>query len=247
MTKKNFDCENVLPYGNNEENKRRQIARMFDAISERYDLFNRLMSLGIDRSWRKKALETLTSAKTEALLDVATGTGDFAIEAYKTLRPKQLTGVDISEGMLKVGREKAQRLGLPITFEQQDGEHLNFKDESFDVVTIAFGIRNFEQLAVGLREMNRVLKQGGKLAILELSEPEHFPAKQGYYFYSRVIIPALGRFFSKDKQAYSYLPQSIKAFPKKEEMTQLLLACGFSEVKVKTFTFGTCSFYLATK
>ncbi|MDR1699403.1 MAG: bifunctional demethylmenaquinone methyltransferase/2-methoxy-6-polyprenyl-1,4-benzoquinol methylase UbiE [Prevotellaceae bacterium] len=247
MAKENFDCENVLPYGNNDENKQRQIARMFDAISGRYDLFNRLMSLGIDRSWRRKALKALASVKTGALLDVATGTGDFAIEAYKILRPQKIIGVDISEGMLKVGREKVQKLGLPITFEQQDGERLGFANETFDAVTIAFGIRNFEQLSAGLREMNRVLKRGGKLAILELSEPEHFPAKQGYVFYSRVLIPALGRFFSKDKQAYSYLPQSIKAFPQKEEMTKLLLACGFSRVEVKTFTFGTCSFYLATK
>ena len=247
MAKENFECEKLLPYGNNEENKQRQIARMFDAISERYDLFNRLMSLGIDRSWRRKALKKLCNCKAETILDVATGTGDFAIEAYKMLNPKKLIGVDISEGMLKVGREKVQKLGLPIIFEQQNGEHLNLKNETFDVLTIAFGIRNFEQLSTGLREMNRVLKSGGKLAVLELSEPERFPAKQAYHFYSRVLIPALGRFFSKDKQAYSYLPQSIKAFPKKEEMKEVLLNCGFSQVEVKTFTFGTCSFYLATK
>jgi demethylmenaquinone methyltransferase/2-methoxy-6-polyprenyl-1,4-benzoquinol methylase len=155
--------------------------------------------------------------------------------------------VDISEGMLQVGREKAEKLALPITFEVQDGSNLSFEDDTFDVVTIAFGIRNFEQLAAGLQEMNRVLKPGGQLAILELSEPEHFPAKQGYFFYSRVLIPALGRLFSKDGRAYSYLPQSIKAFPKKEAMKQLLLDSNFSKVEVKTFTMGTCSFYLATK
>ena len=260
-----FECENVLPYGNSEENKQRQVARMFDAISGRYDLFNRLMSFGIDRRWRRKALKDLkfqisdfrfsasTNLKSEilesetVLLDVATGTGDFAIEAYKTLKPQKIIGVDISEGMLKIGREKIQKLNLPIIFEQQDGEHLNFENETFDIVTIAFGIRNFEQLAAGLREMNRVLKPGGKLAILELSEPGKFPARQGYLFYSRVLIPALGRFFSKDKQAYAYLPESIKSFPKKEEMTELLKNCGFSCVEMKTFTFGACSFYLATK
>lgn len=181
--------------------------------------------------------------------DVATGTGDFAIQACQMLQPAELIGTDISEGMMNVGREKVKQLGLDkqISFAKEDCTALSFPDNRFDAITVAFGIRNFEHLDLGLKEMYRVLVPGGHLVILELSEPEHFPMKQGYAVYSKVVIPALGRLLSKDRSAYTYLPESIKAFSQGEIMQEIIRKAGFSQVEFKRLTMGTCTLYFATK
>lgn len=241
-------CEKVVPY-NEEEQKNLQIKRMFNAIATKYDSFNRTMSFGLDIIWRKKAIKSLLSHKPQWILDVATGTGDFAINSYNILHPKKITGIDISVEMMKVGTQKIEKLGLTneIEFIEQNCENLIFDDNTFDAATVAFGIRNFENLNKGLTEMNRVIKPNGQLVILELAEPDKFPIKQLYNFYTYSIIPILGRLFSKDKQAYVYLPKSITAFPKGEKMIELLKSCGFKTVEHRSFTMGVCHFYKATK
>lgn len=241
-------CEKVLPY-NEEEKKHLQIKRMFDAIAGKYDGFNRTMSFGLDKIWRKKAIQSLIAENPELMLDVATGTGDFAINSFKILQPKKIIGIDISVGMMEIGAQKVAKLGLQdkISFSEQDSENLDFKDNTFDAVTVSFGVRNFEHLAKSLTEINRVIKPNGSLVILELSEPSKFPIKQLYNFHSYVLIPILGKLFSKDKAAYAYLPKSITAFPKGEEMSKLLKSCGFKTVELRTFTMGVCYFYKARK
>lgn len=241
-------CEKVMPY-NAEEKKNQQVKRMFDAIAGKYDGFNRTMSFGIDIIWRKKAIKSLIQDKPQLILDVATGTGDFAIHSYKILHPEKIIGADISVGMMQVAAQKVEKLGLKgkIEFTEQDSENLQFEDNSFDAVTVSFGVRNFEHLAKGLSEMNRVIKPNGHLVILELSEPDRFPIKQLYNFYTYSIIPILGRLFSKDREAYLYLPKSITAFPKGEKMIELLKSCGFKTVEHRSFTMGVCHFYKATK
>jgi demethylmenaquinone methyltransferase/2-methoxy-6-polyprenyl-1,4-benzoquinol methylase len=222
---------------------------MFDAIAEKYDPMNRLMSLGNDRSWRKKAILSLKESNPKKILDVATGTGDFAIAAYNLLSPEKITGIDISEGMLRIGQQKIEKLGLTdrITFQAGDSTRLDFEAQSFDAVTVAFGVRNFESLSKGLCEICRVLKTGGVAVILELSQPENAFWKFGYKLDTKLAIPVLARFISKDVRAYNYLPQSIEAFPQGKKMKELLLECGFSKVEVRTFTLGSCSFYRAVK
>jgi demethylmenaquinone methyltransferase/2-methoxy-6-polyprenyl-1,4-benzoquinol methylase len=243
-----YKCENILPY-DSPEGKKKQVADMFDNIAKRYDPMNRLMSLGNDRKWRKKAILNLKPISPQKILDVATGTGDFAITAYNLLSPKEITGIDISEKMLEVGNNKIKNLGLAnhIQLKKGDSARLDFDTQYFDAVTVAFGVRNFENLSSGLREICRVLKVGGVAVILELSEPKNPFWKLGYKIYTRMIIPAFAWFLSRDKQAYQYLPQSIEAFPEGKEMKKLLLKCGFSHVDLKTFTLGTCSFYRAVK
>lgn len=243
-----YKCEKVLPY-NNQNGKAEQVEQMFDNIAGQYDPMNRLMSLGNDRIWRKKAIDTLKSIAPKSILDVATGTGDFAIAAQKELKPKEMIGIDLSENMLEVGRKKISEMGLAnaITLQKGDSTALEFEDGRFDAVTVAFGVRNFESLQKGLSEINRVLRQGGAAAILELSEPTNPIYKLGYKFYTGCIIPIFAKLMSKDTRAYSYLPDSIEAFPEGEVMKKLLLKCGFSQVTIKKFTFGTCSFYYAIK
>ena len=246
MTK--YPQESIKPY-NEEEKKSVQVERMFDNIAPAYDQLNHTLSWGIDKSWRKKAIQWLKPFNPQRMMDVATGTGDFAIQACRVLNPKELIGTDISEGMMNVGRQKVKEAGLEsrISFAKEDCTALSFPDNRFDAITVAFGVRNFEDLDKGLREMHRVLDSEGKLVILELSEPEWFPMKQLYALYSKVVIPTLGKLLSKDRSAYTYLPQSIKAFPQGEVMKEIILKAGFKEACFKRLTLGICTLYTATK
>ena len=243
-----YPQEKVMPYGS-EGRKAEQVERMFDHIAPAYDRLNHLMSLGIDRSWRRRAIRWLAPFRPQEVLDVATGTGDFALLACRLLRPRTLTGIDISEGMMQVGRQKAAEAGLDghIRFQREDCEALSFADASFDAVTVAFGVRNFEHLDRGLQEMCRVLRPDGHLVILELSTPERFPMKQLFSIYSKVAMPVIGRSISHDNNAYTYLPESIRAFPQGEVMQESIRRAGFSEVRFKRLTFGVCTLYMATK
>ena len=244
----NYPQENIKPY-NEEEKKSVQVERMFDNIAPAYDQLNHTLSWGIDKSWRKKAINWLKPFQPQRMMDVATGTGDFAILACRVLNPKELIGTDISEGMMNVGRQKVKDAGLEgrISFAKEDCTALTFPDNRFDAITVAFGVRNFEDLDKGLREMHRVLGTDGKLVILELSEPDWFPMKQLYALYSKVVIPTLGKLLSKDRSAYTYLPQSIKAFPQGEVMKEIILKAGFREANFKRLTLGICTLYTATK
>ncbi|MBR5204941.1 MAG: bifunctional demethylmenaquinone methyltransferase/2-methoxy-6-polyprenyl-1,4-benzoquinol methylase UbiE [Bacteroidaceae bacterium] len=244
----NYPQESIKPY-NEDEKKSVQVERMFDNIAPAYDQLNHTLSWGIDKSWRKKAINWLKPFQPQRMMDVATGTGDFAIQACRVLNPKELIGTDISEGMMNVGRQKVKDAGLEgrISFAKEDCTALTFPDNRFDAITVAFGVRNFEDLDKGLREMHRVLDTNGKLVILELSEPDWFPMKQLYALYSKVVIPTLGKLMSKDRSAYTYLPQSIKAFPQGEVMREIILKAGFSEAHFKRLTLGICTLYTATK
>ena len=244
----NYPQENIKPY-NEDEKKSVQVERMFDNIAPAYDQLNHTLSWGIDKSWRKKAINWLKPFQPQRMMDVATGTGDFAIQACRVLNPKELIGTDISEGMMNVGRQKVKDAGLEgrISFAKEDCTALTFPDNRFDAITVAFGVRNFEDLDKGLREMHRVLDTNGKLVILELSEPDWFPMKQLYALYSKVVIPTLGKLLSKDRSAYTYLPQSIKAFPQGEVMKEIILKAGFSQANFKRLTLGICTLYTATK
>lgn len=243
-----FKCEEVLPYSQ-EGDKKEQISQMFDHIADHYDPMNRLMSLGQDKRWRRKAIDRIAAFSPKRILDVATGTGDFAITAGKLLSPDYLLGVDISEGMMAVGKEKVEKLQMQqmIQFQYEDATQMSLADESFDVATVAFGVRNFSSLSKGLSEICRVLKKGGAVAILEMTEPENWFCRLGYKIYTKVCIPIMAKIVSRDQQAYDYLPNSIAAFPQGEEMRRLLMKCGFSSVEIKRFTLQTCTFYLAIK
>lgn len=243
-----YPQEEIKPY-NKKERKGKLVEEMFDNIAPSYDNLNRILSLGIDKSWRKKALRYLQPFQPKTMMDVATGTGDFALLAYKMLKPNQVIGVDISEGMMNVGRKKALEAGLheQIKFAHEDCTSLSFENETYDAITVAFGIRNFENLEKGLSEMYRVLKPNGHLVILELTSPEYFPMKQAYHIYSKYIIPNVGKLLSKDRAAYTYLPQSIKAFPQGKVMKATLQKIGFKEVSIKPLTLGICTLYTATK
>lgn len=221
---------------------------MFDNISARYDFLNRLLSLGIDTVWRRIAIGQLKADKPKQILDVATGTGDFAITALR-LNPDKVTGVDISAGMLAHGRIKLKNKGLEHKIElvQGDSEGLPFADNQFDAATVAFGVRNFEDLANGLRDINRVLRPGGKLVVLEFSRPSGFPVKQFYNFYFRFILPVVGRLVSKDPTAYTYLPASVQQFPEGNAFLDYMKGAGFQKLKEKRLTFGICSIYIGEK
>lgn len=222
---------------------------MFDQIAPRYDFLNHFLSLGIDRMWRKKAIAVLKKYKPKTILDVATGTGDLALEAMRQLDADSITGIDISEQMLQVGRRKIEKSGLhsKIEMKQADSENLPFAATSFDAVTVAFGVRNFEHLDRGLAEIYRVMKPGAALVILEFSKPRTFPYKQVYQFYFRYVLPFWGNLISKSSNAYTYLPQSVNHFAEGEEFAGYLCNCGFKNILVKTLTFGTCSLYTAEK
>jgi demethylmenaquinone methyltransferase/2-methoxy-6-polyprenyl-1,4-benzoquinol methylase len=243
-----YGPEKILPY-NNTELKSVQIGRMFDSIAGTYDALNHTLSLGIDKLWRRKALSFLRPFSPAHILDVGSGTGDLAIAMCKTLHPQCVIGADISEGMIAVGRKKAAAAGYSeqILFERQNCLSLTYADHSFDAVTSAFGVRNFERVGDGIAEMFRVLKPGGHIVILELSVPEKFPVKQLYNLYSNFVIPFVGRLFSKEKTAYQYLPASVEAFPQAGEMIELLCWHGFTKVKARKFTFGICSLYTGEK
>ncbi|MCD6556517.1 MAG: bifunctional demethylmenaquinone methyltransferase/2-methoxy-6-polyprenyl-1,4-benzoquinol methylase UbiE, partial [Bacteroidales bacterium] len=207
------------------------------------------LSMNIDKIWRRKSIRLLKSEKPQLILDVATGTGDFAFEIYKRLKPKKIIGIDISEGMLKVGEEKIKKRNLTeyIEFRKGDSENLDFEDNYFDAVTVAFGVRNFENLQKGLAELFRVLKPSGNLIVLEFSQPDKFPIKQLYGLYSKYILPFFGKLFSKDKSAYIYLPESVNAFPYGEKFIQFLKNAGFKSAQYKKFSFGISSVYFAEK
>ena len=243
-----YGSEQILPY-NNEEHKATQVKRMFDSIAGTYDQLNHTLSFGIDRMWRKKGIAYLRPFAPKSILDIATGTGDLAISMQRKLNADRIIGADISEGMMDVGRQKVAEAGLSehISFEYQDCTALTYAEDSFDAVTAAFGVRNFEDIEQGIREMYRVLRPDGHVMILELSTPEHFPMKQLYSIYSKWVIPTIGRLFSKEQSAYSYLPASIKVVPQGKVMTDLLSRIGFSEVQARTLTFGICSLYTGTK
>ena len=238
----------VLPYKDQTDTKTHQVARMFDNISKRYDLLNHLLSLGIDIYWRKQAIKLLKPKQPKLILDIATGTADFAIEALK-LNPDKVIGVDISEGMLDMGRKKLMRRHLNERIELQlgDSERLLFEDNKFDAIIVAFGVRNFEHLEQGLADMYRVLKPGGTTVILEFSKPTKFPFKQLYNFYFKNILPLIGKIISKDQSAYTYLPESVQAFPDGEAFLEVLRKVGYNQTQCKTLTFGISSIYVGQK
>ena len=244
-----YNAEELVPFADRKTDKSEQIEYMFDEIAPKYDRMNHLMSFGIDKVWRKKGLLKLKEYKPQTVLDVATGTGDLAIKAFKILKPKLILGIDISEGMMEIGKQKVSKEGLleHIKFEWQDCSNLQLEPESFDAVMMAFGIRNFENPDKALRNILYVMRPGGKLMILELSTPEYFPMKQAYSIYSRYFIPALGHKFAKNQNAYKYLPKSIAAFPQNEALKNILKKNGFHSVQYQKLFPGMCTLYFATK
>lgn len=236
----------IKPFIDSEETKKKQVERMFDQISFRYDFLNRFLSLGIDRLWRKRAVKMLKALKPVKVLDVATGTADFAIEALHS-GATEIVGVDISEGMLAVGRQKVQTYGGRIRLERGDSENLQFADNSFDAIIVAFGVRNFENLQKGLQEMLRVLRPGGTLLVLEFSKPRLFPVKQLYHFYFLYILPFWGKLLSRHKTAYTYLPESVQAFPEGEAFLGELGKAGYKNCTCKALSFGISSIYTGKK
>ena len=240
--------ETILPYDSGER-KGKQVEQMFDSIAHSYDFLNHFLSLGIDKRWRKAAIRSLEPFAPQSILDVATGTGDFALLSARTLRPSRLLGIDLSEKMLEVGRKKTAEAGLDtiVGFEKGDCMDLALPDDTFYAVTVAYGIRNFEDLDRGLQEMRRVLKPGGRLVAIELTSPARFPMKQAFWFYSHVLMPALGRLVSRDSRAYTYLPATMEAFPQGEEMKEVLARAGYRDISFRRFTFGLSTLYTAAK
>lgn len=244
-----FEHDKVVPYEHSELSKKEQVAEMFDDIAVRYDFLNRFLSAGIDVRWRKKALSQLLDLKPKSILDVATGTADVAIMASKMLNPEKITGIDISEGMLEIGREKIKKLNLDekIRLFKGDSEAICFEDNSFDAVTVAFGVRNFQQLEKGLSEIKRVLKPGGKLVVLEFSKPKLPLVKSVYNLYMKIITPNMGKLFSKNKEAYKYLDESIKKFPEGSQFVNVLNELGYQKTFKKPLSLGICTIYCGTK
>lgn len=238
----------VVPYSESQATKKEQVATMFNNISWRYDLLNRLLSFGIDIWWRKKAIAQMKPFQPKFILDVATGTGDLALEAL-SLNPDKIIGVDISKGMLEMGRKKMEQKGLTHKIELRlgDSEKLLFPNNQFDAVMVSFGVRNFENLEIGLAEIFRVLKPGGQLMILEFSKPKSKVIKGVYNFYNQNILPAIGKLLSKDATAYTYLPESVEAFPEGVSFVKILTSVGFQDSKAVPLTFGISSIYTAIK
>lgn len=240
--------ETIKPY-DTEGSKGQQVERMFDSIAHSYDRLNHTLSFGIDRRWRRAAIRSLQPFAPRRILDVATGTGDFALLAARSLRPDSLLGIDLSEGMLRVAREKVAEAGLSgiIRFQKEDCLRLSLPDDTFDALTVAYGIRNFEDLDRGLREMHRVLRPGGRLVIIELTSPRRFPMRQLFWLYAHILMPLVGRLVSRDHRAYSYLPATMEAFPQGEQMQEILLRAGFKDVAFRRYTFGLSTLYTAAK
>lgn len=237
----------VTPYKTG-ESKKEQVAQMFDNIAFRYDFLNSLLSLGIHKGWRKKCVKLLKLNNPKTILDVATGTGDFAIECVK-LNPEKIVGIDISEGMMKFGREKIVKAGLEklITLELGDAETVNFADNSFDAIVVGFGVRNFQDLEKGMINLRRILKPGGNLVVLEFSNPRNGLVKWGYNFYFNSVTPFIGRIFSKDIRAYTYLPESVKAFPDNERFVEILKKLNYTNCSYRSLSFGIAAIYSASK
>jgi demethylmenaquinone methyltransferase/2-methoxy-6-polyprenyl-1,4-benzoquinol methylase len=243
-----YEQEKIKPY-HKEGDKTQQVEQMFDNIAHSYDKLNHRLSWNIDKGWRKKAIRQLLPYRPKVMLDIATGTGDFAILAAGMLRPVTLIGADISEKMMEIGRQKVEKekLDSVISFKKEDCMNLSFADSTFDAITAAFGIRNFSDLNKGLGEMCRVLKKGGHLSIVELTSPVTFPMKQLFSIYSHTFLPLYGRMISKDRSAYDYLTATIEAFPQGEQMIEILKTAGFSKAQFKRLTFGICTMYFAEK
>lgn len=241
--------DTVVPFEDSRLSKKEQVSEMFDDISGKYDLLNRMLSAGIDVKWRKKALRELKNIHPKNMLDVATGTGDVAIMACRELQPDKITGIDISEGMMNKGRKKIADLRLQnkITLEYGDSEELRYADDSFDAVTVAFGVRNFQNLEKGLQEMRRVLRRGGRIVILEFSKPTGWLTGTLYDLYMKTITPLMGKIFSGNKKAYSYLDKSIKKFPEGKNFLKILSDSGFNATYCKKLTLGICTIYCGTK
>jgi len=245
----NFAHDTVVPYKDSSSSKKQQVAAMFDDIAGKYDFLNRFLSAGIDIGWRKKAIKQLTALQPKKILDVATGTADVALMASGILKPEKIIGIDISDGMLEIGRQKIKKAGLEEIIEllNGDSETINFENNSFDAVTVAFGVRNFQHLEKGLSEIKRVLKPGGKLVVLEFSKPK-MPGVRGMYnLYMKVICPNVGKLFSKNRNAYKYLDESIKKFPEGKNFTQILDNLGYLNTYSKPLSLGICSIYCGTK
>jgi demethylmenaquinone methyltransferase/2-methoxy-6-polyprenyl-1,4-benzoquinol methylase len=240
--------KSVNPYKDSKDKKKKQVENMFDNISSNYDGLNRVISFGLDQSWRKKVINTVVDSKAKKVADIATGTGDLAIAMAKRDIP-EIVGIDISKGMLDVGRKKIRTQGLEdkIDMVQADSEDLPYQDNTFGAITVAFGVRNFENLDKGLSEIRRVLKPNGVFVVLETSNPTKFPFKQGYNFYSKFILPTIGKLFSKDKSAYRYLSESASVFPFGEAFNNILKKNGFINVKDFPQTFGAATIYIASK
>lgn len=243
-----MERKEVKPYGNQDKSKKEEVAEMFNKISKRYDFLNHFLSVGIDKIWRKKAVRMLREIEPKRILDLATGTGDFALELL-SLKPSEIVGMDISEGMLEVGREKMEKRGVSsiISMRLGDSENLPFEDNYFDALTVGFGVRNYENLEKGLAEMLRVVRPGGKLIILEFSKPKKFPIKQYYAFHSRYIIPFFGKRISKDEKAYAYLPESVAAFPEGKDFTNILEKLGYKQVRTRLVSGGIATIYSGLK
>jgi len=238
----------VKPY-QEEGSKKKQVSQMFDKIAPFYDLLNRVLSLGIDVSWRKKMIKMMKQKNPKTILDVATGTADVAIETAKQISPDQIKGIDISSKMIEIGRKKIEKnkLSQVIQLDIGDSENLDFEDQSFDAITVAFGVRNFENLEKGLKEMQRVLKKGGEMYILEFSHPTVFPFKQIFNAYFKYILPTIGKLTSKDPKAYKYLYESVQAFPNGPQFDKILKELGFNNTKFIPLTLGICTIYVGEK
>jgi demethylmenaquinone methyltransferase/2-methoxy-6-polyprenyl-1,4-benzoquinol methylase len=245
----NNPAAKVVPDKASNLSKKAQVAEMFNNIAGRYDFLNHFLSMGIDKGWRKKAIAEVGKIQPQSILDVATGTGDMAIAAAKTLHPNAIIGIDIADQMLEVGRKKIEdnKLTNIISLQTGDSEAMPFATGSYDAVMCAYGVRNFENLEAGLKEMCRVLRPGGKLVILEFSHPTRFPIKQLYKFYFRYILPTLGKMVSKHSSAYTYLPESVNAFPEGKRFCEILQQCGYTEPKARSLTFGVTTLYTASK
>ncbi len=245
-----YEQEQIKPYGE-EGTKREQVEQMFDNIAHSYDTLNHTLSFGVDRIWRNNAIDFLLKNRTstDSVLDIATGTGDFAILAAQKLHPQRIVGCDISEGMMQIGREKVAKLRLSdiITFQNEDCAKMSFETNSFDAVISAFALRNFQNLDECLKEMHRVLKEDGHLSVVDLCTPVSFPMKQFFWLYKKGVMPVLGKLFSKDRTAYSYLPETMDAVPQAERMQRIIQQAGFHNVNFKRLAFGMCILYTAEK
>lgn len=239
----------ITPYKHSEAGKKQQVEEMFDTISGNYDGLNRVISLGSDLKWRRRVLKLVKSKNPDSILDIATGTGDLAIKFAENINATRIVGLDLSEGMLSMAQKKVNgtRLENKVKFIKGDSESLPFEDESFDVITVSFGIRNFENLEKGLSEIRRTLKTGGLFVILETSVPQKFPFRQGYFMYTKGILPIIGRLFSRDKVAYRYLSESASVFPHGKTLNNILSKIGFIDIENRPQTFGVATIYIASK
>jgi len=244
-----YQHDTIVPFKDSAESKKKQVEKMFDKIAFRYDFLNHFLSAGIDVGWRKKAIKQLCSLDPKSILDVATGTGDMAILSYRLLNAEKIIGIDISDGMLEIGKKKIEKLGLQQRIEllKGDSETIIFNSNSFDAVTVAFGVRNFQNLELGLSEIKRVLKPGGKLIVLECTKPKLPVIKNFYNLYLNVIAPWIGRVISKNKNAYQYLNESVQKFPEGKDFVQILNKLGYKNASCKTLSLGISSIYCGEK